>query len=90
MLLYLPGFIGSLPGGPLATGLKVAGRPLKLTTQGGGALLGMGFQGGGSGPVQLFHVDLVIPVIAPGRSGANANDLDAWFDGNLNYQVPRD
>jgi RHS repeat-associated protein len=88
VLLYLPGFIGSLPGGPLSTGLKVAGRPLKLTTQGGAALLGMGFQGGGSGPVQLFHVDLVIPLIAPGHSGAGGGDLDAWYDGNLNYQVP--
>ena len=89
VLLYLPGFIGTLPGGPISTGLKVAGRPLKLTTQGGASLLGMGFQGDGSGPVQLFHVDLVVPLIAPGHSGPNANDLDAWFDGNLNYQVPR-
>jgi RHS repeat-associated protein len=89
VLLYLPGFIGKVP--PIATGLKVVGRDLKITTQGGGALLGMGFAGGGIDAVQLFHVDLVIPIIAPGHSGATGNDLDSWYDGSwLNYQVPRD
>jgi RHS repeat-associated protein len=87
VLLYLPGFIGSLTREPFSTGLKVAGRPLKITTQGGRSLLGMGFQGGGSDPVQLFHVDLVLPDY-PGHSGKGQGGLESWYDGNLNYQVP--
>jgi hypothetical protein len=86
ILLYLPGVLGRI--GTLSTGLKVAGRPLELTSQGGFSLLGMGFAGGGVGAVQLFHVDLVTP-IKPGHQGASAGDLDAWYDGRwLNYQVP--
>jgi RHS repeat-associated protein len=88
VLLYLPGFIGSLVSGPISSGLEVAGRPLKLTTQGGFSLLGMGFQGGGTGPIQIFHVDLVSP-LKLGHSGTAGGDLDAWYDGILNYQVPQ-
>jgi RHS repeat-associated protein len=87
ILLYLPGVIGAVATFP--TGLKVAGRPLELTSQGGLALLGMGFAGGGS-TVQLFHVDLVVPFVAPGHEGPTPNDIDSWYDGTfLNYQVPR-
>ncbi len=89
VLLYLPGFIGKIQ--PISTGIEVAGRPLKITSQGGGALLGMGFSGGAIDAVQIFHIDLVIPIIAPGHSGPTGNDLDSWYDGEwLNYQVPRD
>ena len=45
VLLYLPGVLGNI--GRFSTGLKVAGRPLELTSQGGLALLGMGFAGAG-------------------------------------------
>lgn len=83
---YVPGLLGNL--GTFATGLKVAGRPLQLATQGGFALLGMGFAGGGT-TVQLFHVDLVTPA-SPGHNGPGGRDLDAWYDGRwLNYQVPQ-
>jgi hypothetical protein len=65
------------------------GRPLKLATQGGAALLGMGFSGGGIPAVQLFHVDLVTP-FSLGHEGPGRGDLDAWYDGRfLNYQVPQ-
>jgi RHS repeat-associated protein len=86
ILLYLPGVLGKL--GNFKTGLKVAGRPLELTSQGGFSLLGMGFAGAGI-TTQLFHVDLVTP-LKPGHSGTEAGDLDAWYDGRwLNYQVPQ-
>ena len=86
ILLYVPGLLGNL--GTFATGLKVAGRPLQLAIQGGFALLGMGFAGGGT-TVQLFHVDLVTPA-SPGHNGPGGRDLDAWYDGRwLNYQVPQ-
>ena len=87
VLLYLPGVIGAIATFP--TGLEVAGRPLELTSQGGMALLGMGFAGGGS-TVQLFHLDLIVPIVAPGHEGPTSNDIDSWYDGMfLNYQVPR-
>ena len=73
VLLYLPGVLGNI--GTFSTGLKIAGRHLKLATQGGLALLGMGFAGGGISAVQLFHVDLVVPVIAPGHEGPGRGDL---------------
>ena len=87
ILLYLPGFIGAIQTAPISTGLNVDGKPLKLTFQGGRSLLGIGFEGDGD-TVQLFHVDLVIPGIAPGHATPVGNDLDAWIDGDLNYQVP--
>lgn len=95
ILFYLPGF---LPKGKeanaISTGLSIDGKPLKIAFQGGGALLGIGFEGDGE-RVQLFHLDLIIP----GKSGhstsngtGNARDIYDWIDANdsqLNYQVPK-
>jgi hypothetical protein len=61
ILLYLPGFLPlGQEASQISTPLKVDGKPLKLAFQGGGSLLGIGFEGDGQ-VVQLFHVDLVLP-----------------------------
>jgi RHS repeat-associated protein len=98
VVLYLPGFFGAIMTGPpinTPLSIRVKGKriPIKLSTQGGFSLMGMGIYGDGL-KVDLFHVDAVTadkPAHGPGNM--SARDLDAWTANSgrfeINFQVPK-